>query len=190
MDTHYNETHDGTHIATHTATHTATRLAAPADLDAIAVLHAEARATYYRGHLPEDDFDGPAERARTREGWAGALTRQEQAREQGQQRERGAAVLCAEYGGALAGVAAYGLIDTVMTLTQLHVSPAHWRHGIGTALHTACVAAWRETGVKSARLEVFEPNLRARSFYERHGWYPDPDTPRHDTHLVLRLTVA
>ncbi|MEW1724185.1 GNAT family N-acetyltransferase [Streptomyces sp. NPDC093109] len=187
MDTHHNETR--TEIRT--APRTTARLATPADLDAIAALHAEARATYYRGHLPEDDFDGPAERARTREGWAGALTRQEQAREQGQgQSQGGAAVLCAEYGGALAGVAAYGPIDTVMTLTQLHVAPAHWRHGIGTALHTACVAAWREAGVGIARLEVFEPNLRARSFYARHGWYPDPDTPRHDTHLVLRLKVG
>ncbi|MGW0556290.1 hypothetical protein ACWDZ6_19130 [Streptomyces sp. NPDC002926] len=41
------------------------RTAVPADLDAIAALHAEARASYYRGHLPDDAFDGSAEHART-----------------------------------------------------------------------------------------------------------------------------
>jgi hypothetical protein len=44
------------------------RIATPDDLDAIATLHAEARATYYRGHIPDEAFDTPAEHARTRAG--------------------------------------------------------------------------------------------------------------------------
>ncbi|MFJ2111877.1 GNAT family N-acetyltransferase, partial [Streptomyces sp. NPDC087850] len=127
------------------------RTAVPADLDAIAALHAEARATYYRGHLPEDAFNGPAERARTREGWSRAL------RTEG---DPYAAVLCAEEPGALTGVAAYRRIEGVTTLTQLHVAPARWRHGTGTALLDACVTAWRRAGVEVARLEVFAPNSR------------------------------
>ncbi|MFF2526152.1 GNAT family N-acetyltransferase [Streptomyces liangshanensis] len=155
------------------------RPATPADLDAITVVHAEARATYYRGHLPDDEFDGPDERARTRAAWANGLSRD----------EPGAAVLCAEHDGRPVGVAAYRRVDGVMTLTQLHVAPAHWRRGIGAALHEACVAAWRRDGVGTARLEVFEPNKRAQAFYAAHGWYPDPDTPRDGTHLILRLEV-
>jgi RimJ/RimL family protein N-acetyltransferase len=155
------------------------RAATSADLDAIVALHAEARATYYRGRVPDEEFAGPGERARTRTAWATALTRD----------EGGAAVLCAEYEGCPAGVAAYRRVDGVTTLTQLHVSPTHWRRGIGTALHAACAAAWRRQGVDTARLEVFEPNKRAQSFYTAHGWYPDPDRPRHGTHLILRLRV-
>ncbi|WP_240627716.1 GNAT family N-acetyltransferase [Streptomyces scopuliridis] len=155
------------------------RAAVPDDLDAIAVLHAEARATYYRGRLPEDDYDGPAERARTRAGWTRALAGA----------DPDAAVLCAVDDSGLAGIAAYSPVEGVMTLTQLHVAPARWRRGIGSALHSACVAAWQRAGAGTARLEVYEHNTRAQSFYARHGWYPDPHHPRHDTHLVLRFEV-
>jgi RimJ/RimL family protein N-acetyltransferase len=105
------------------------RTATLADLDAIAALHAEARATYYRGHIPDEAFDGPAERARSRAGWERAI---------GQGR-----VLCAERDGVVAGTAAFGEVDGVMTLSQLHVAPARWRAGVGTELHAACVEAWR-----------------------------------------------
>ncbi|MFI6108633.1 GNAT family N-acetyltransferase [Streptomyces sp. NPDC051310] len=145
------------------------------DLDAIAALHREARATYYRGHLPPDAYEGPAELARTRAAWTAAIGR--------------GGVLCAERDGEVAGVAAFRPADGVMTLTQLHVAPAHWRHGIGTELLAACVAAWREEGVTTARLEVFEHNTRARSFYARHGWVPDPGRPRNGNHLVLALRL-
>ncbi|MFC8761958.1 GNAT family N-acetyltransferase [Streptomyces sp. NPDC057193] len=152
------------------------RFATPADLDAVVALHTEARATYYRGHLPDADFLGPEEVARCRAGWAAAVGR--------------GAVLCAERDGEVAGVAAYGERDGLMHLTQLHVLPARWRAGVGTALHTACTDAWRAGGVTEARLEVFEKNARARAFYATHGWSPDPENPRDGDHLVLRLTLA
>ncbi|MEV7276320.1 GNAT family N-acetyltransferase [Streptomyces sp. NPDC093111] len=151
--------------------------ALPADLDAIAALHAEARATYYRGHLPDADFAGPEELARSRAGWAAAI-------------DGGRVLRARDAAGELLGVAAYGQRDGTTHLTQLHVAPARWRGGVGTALHTACVDAWRAAGVRTARLEVFEPNTRARAFYAARGWLPDPDTPRHGDHLVLRLTLG
>ncbi|MEV3991633.1 GNAT family N-acetyltransferase [Streptomyces sp. NPDC049837] len=153
------------------------RYATPQDLDTVAALHREARATYYRGHIPDADFEGPAELARSRQGWAAAI-------------DRGNAVLVAERDGEVAGVAAFRPVDGVMTLTQLHVAPARRRQGMGTELHTACVAAWREAGATSVRLEVFEHNERARAFYTRHGWVPDPDEPKSGNHLVLRLAVT
>ncbi|MFC9337475.1 GNAT family N-acetyltransferase [Streptomyces sp. NPDC057020] len=152
------------------------RLATPADLDAVVALHTEARATYYRGHLPDADFLGPEEIARSRSGWAAAVAR--------------GAVLCAVRDGELAGIAAYGERDGRMHLTQLHVLPARWRGGVGTELHTACVDGWRAAGVTEARLEVFEKNERAQAFYASHGWTPDPETPRDGDHLVLRLTLG
>ncbi|MFJ8076114.1 GNAT family N-acetyltransferase [Streptomyces sp. NPDC096176] len=151
------------------------RIAVPADLDAIAALHAEARATYYRGHIPDEAFDGPAERARTRAGWEGAIGR--------------GGVLCAERDGVIAGMAAFREVNGVMTLTQLHVAPERWRVGIGTELHAACVEEWQRQGVTTARLEVFEENQRAQSFYAHHGWYPDPDEPLVGNHLHFCLTV-
>ncbi|MCB8904847.1 MULTISPECIES: GNAT family N-acetyltransferase [unclassified Streptomyces] len=152
------------------------RLATPADLDAVVALHTEARATYYRGHIPDADFLGPGEIARSRAGWAAAV-------------ERGA-VLCAVRDGELAGIAAYGERDGRTHLTQLHVLPARWRAGVGTELHAACVDDWRAAGVTEARLEVFEKNERAQAFYAAHGWTPDPEAPRDGDHLVLRLTLG
>lgn len=118
------------------------RNAVPADLDAIAALHAEARASYYRGHIADELFDSPAEHARVRGGWEAAIGR--------------GTVLCAERDGTVAGVAASREIDGVMHLTQLHVDPGHWRAGIGTELHAACVASWQRAGVTTARLKVFD----------------------------------
>ncbi|MFF0555285.1 GNAT family N-acetyltransferase [Streptomyces sp. NPDC004266] len=146
------------------------------DLDAVVALHTEARATYYRGHLPDDEFLGPEAVAEARARWADAVAR--------------GAVLCAEDDGRIAGVAAHRVDGPAALLGQLHVAPARWRRGVGGALHAACVAAWRAAGATSARLEVFEGNARARAFYAAHGWTPDPDTPRSGRHLVLRLTLA
>ncbi|MFD3534728.1 GNAT family N-acetyltransferase [Streptomyces sp. NPDC058664] len=151
------------------------RTANAADLDAVVALHAEARATYYRGHVPDADFLGPEEVARSRAGWAAAVDR--------------GAVLCAVRDGEIAGIAAYGERDGLMHLTQLHVLPARWRAGVGAELHAACADAWRTAGVTRARLEVFEKNERAQAFYAAHGWTPDPEKPRDGSHLVLRLTL-
>ncbi|MFH9422504.1 GNAT family N-acetyltransferase [Streptomyces sp. NPDC017529] len=165
---------------------TTVRAATPADLDAIADLHSRARATYYRGRLPDAQPDSPAERDRRRDGWTRALARPD------------ATVLCAERDGTVVGAASYrredGAPAGTVTLHQLHVDPGCWRGGVGTALHRACVAGWRSAGIATARLEVYWHNSRARAFYTRHGWRPDesrrpvPD----DTHLglVLPLTPA
>ena len=141
------------------------RTATPADLDAIVQLHTEARATYYRGHLPEEEYAGAAEVGRSRGGWSRAIDRPD------------ATVLCAERDGTLAGIAAFAVRDGVMHLTQLHVSPSHWRTGIGTELHTACVDAWRQAGVDSARLEVFVHNTRAQVLLRRPGLGPRSRPP-------------
>ncbi|MFF0436698.1 GNAT family N-acetyltransferase [Streptomyces sp. NPDC004327] len=170
------------------------------DLDTVTDLHAEARATYYRGHIPDAAFEGPEELARSRAGWAGAIDagRVLVARtggtggsdRTGGSDGAGGSGGSGGSGGEIVGIAAYGIRDGIMTLSQLHVRPAHWRAGIGTALHTACTEAWRAAGVTTARLEVYEHNRRAQSFYAAHGWTPDPDTPRSGAHLVLRLTLA
>ncbi|MFH8349379.1 GNAT family N-acetyltransferase [Streptomyces sp. NPDC018045] len=169
-----------------TASATLVRDATAADLDAVADLHTRARATYYRGRVPDAQLDDPAERERWREGWGRALARAD------------ATVLCAERDGAVVGVASYrredGAPADTVKLFQLHVDPERWRDGIGTALHRACVAGWRAAGASTAHLEVYWHNRRARAFYTRHGWQPDasrrpaPDASHLD--LVLPLSPA
>ncbi|MFJ7266109.1 GNAT family N-acetyltransferase [Streptomyces sp. NPDC099050] len=157
------------------------RTAQPEDLDAIAALHTRARATYYRGRIPEEAYGGAAELARTREGWSRAVARA----------EADGGVLCAERDGELTGVAAFRTAEGETTLTQLHVDPVHWRRGTGAALHAACLDAWRRAGVRRVRLEVFEHNLRAQAFYAAHGWLPDPEGARAaGSHRILWLTVG
>ncbi|WP_330295752.1 GNAT family N-acetyltransferase [Streptomyces sp. NBC_00503] len=156
------------------------RTAHPADLDAIAALHTRARATYYRGRIPEESYGGAAELARTREGWSRAVTRTGT--------EGG--VLCAERDGELTGVAAFRTDGDETTLTQLHVDPVHWRRGTGAALHEACLEAWRRAGIRRVRLEVYEHNLRAQAFYARQGWLPDPAGAQAGSHRILWLAVG
>lgn len=157
------------------------RTARPADLDAIAALHVRARATYYRGRLPEQAHGGDAELARTREAWSRAVARPATA----------GGVLCAEAEGEVTGVAAFLTAGGETTLTQLHVDPLHWRRGTGAALHAACLDAWGRAGIGRVRLEVYEHNLRAQAFYARHGWRADPAAAaRSGSHLTLWLTVG
>ncbi|WP_329115380.1 GNAT family N-acetyltransferase [Streptomyces sp. NBC_01465] len=150
------------------------RTALPTDVDTIAAFHAAARATYYEGHIPESEYATPAIHAQVKEGWHRAVARAD------------GAVLCAEDGGRAVAVAAFKEIDGTMTLTQFHVDPARWSRGVGSALHTAVVAAWQQAEVPAARLEVFEHNLRAQRFYARHGWAADG---RDSDHVRMSLTV-
>ncbi|MFD3760392.1 GNAT family N-acetyltransferase [Streptomyces sp. NPDC058622] len=156
------------------------RTARPADLDAIAALHTRARATYYQGRLPQETYGRAAELARTREGWSHAVARS----------AAHGSVLCAERNGRIVGVAAYRTADGETTLTQLHVDPDRWRRGTGSALHAACLDAWRRAGTARVRLEVYEHNLRAQAFYARQGWLPEPESAASGSHRVLWLAVA
>jgi ribosomal protein S18 acetylase RimI-like enzyme len=145
-----------------------------AEVDAVVALHTRARATYYPDGVPEDGTDWRA-------AWLGAVERPD-----GQ-------VLCVVEGGRIVGLASFrnARADTV-DLLQFHVDPDRWRSGIGTALHAACLEQWRADGRRSAVLGVHVDNRRARAFYDRHGWAPDPEQPfaEGDHHLALRLDVA
>ncbi|WP_369356250.1 N-acetyltransferase family protein [Streptomyces sp. cg2] len=169
------------------------RPVAPGDLERIAALHTAARVAYLRGRVPDAPFDAPAEYARRRDAWARLLHRDR------------APTLCAVRHGTVLGVASYlphtstlrehapdtGPARTV-ELHQLHVDPAHWGTGVGRALHAACLHAWRAAGFSRAVLDVLWHNRRARAFYDRLGWRPDPDRrPAPDaTHLALTLPLA
>jgi GNAT superfamily N-acetyltransferase len=153
------------------------RQAVPAEAGTVAALHARARSTYCPEGVPDDGTDWAA-------AWRGVVERHD-----GQ-------VLCVVEQGRIVAVASFrtppdGAADTVK-LFQFHVDPEHWRSGIGTALHAACVEQWRADGRRTAVLDVHVRNERAQAFYARQGWVPDPARPaaEDDHHLGLRYAVG
>ncbi|WP_330318243.1 GNAT family N-acetyltransferase [Streptomyces platensis] len=160
------------------------RAVTAADLPAIAALHTGARAAYHRARFPDAPFDVVAERARRHDAWLRDLARGD------------TPALCAARHGTVVGAASYrhraDHHRPAVTLHQLHVDPGHWGTGVGRALHGACLRAWRTAGFSRAVLDVLWHNHRARAFYTRLGWRPDPDRrPAPDaTHLTLTLDLA
>ncbi|MCF1509865.1 GNAT family N-acetyltransferase [Streptomyces glomeratus] len=152
------------------------RTALRADARAVADLHARARATYYPDGLPQDGIDWL-------DAWQSAIRRPD------------GHVLCAVEQGGIVGIASFRTPDgspaDTVRLFQFHVDPGHWRHGIGSALHAACVEQWQADGRRTAVLDVHVDNGRAQAFYGRLGWVPDPENPpaEGDHHLFLRYAV-
>ncbi|MEW2050100.1 GNAT family N-acetyltransferase [Streptomyces sp. NPDC005476] len=157
--------------------HRAIRTAVPAEAEKVAALHARARATYYPDGPPQDGTDWLAV-------WRTAIERSD-----GQ-------VLCVVERGQIVGLASFrtpeGAPADTVKLFQFHVDPGHWRAGIGTDLHVACVEQWRADGRRTALLDVHVDNRRAQAFYARQGWRPHPDNPpaEGDHHLWLRFEVT
>lgn len=73
-------------------------------------------------------------------------------------------VACA--GGAVVGVLATVREPGVSWIDQLYVLPGHTGQGIGSALLAHALASLEPP----VRLYTFQANVRARSFYERHGF--------------------
>ncbi|MEW2619794.1 GNAT family N-acetyltransferase [Streptomyces sp. NPDC048106] len=152
------------------------RAALPTEAEAVAELHFRARSTYYPQGVPQAEFDWL-------EAWRGSIERVD------------GRVLCALREGRLVGIASFRTPDgadaDTVRLFQFHVDPDHWRGGIGTALHAACVGEWRAGGRRTAVLDVHADNRRAQGFYARQGWVPDPGNPpaEGDHHLFLRYAV-
>lgn len=55
----------------------------------------------------------------------------------------------------------------------VYVDPLRWRAGAGRALLAAGCDHLRNAGFTRAQLWVIAGNVRARRFYERHGWRVD-----------------
>jgi GNAT superfamily N-acetyltransferase len=55
-------------------------------------------------------------------------------------------------------------------LRTLYVLPAHWRTGIGTALHDHALERLRAHGCPRAKLWTLEENWNARRYYEKREW--------------------
>ncbi|MGW6905542.1 N-acetyltransferase family protein [Streptomyces sp. NPDC054940] len=148
-----------------------------AEVEDVVALHTRARATYYPDGLPQDGTDWLA-------AWQSAIARPD------------GHVLCVVEEGRIIGLASFrtpeGAPADTVKLFQFHVDPDHWRGGVGTALHTACVEEWLADGKRTAVLDVHVDNRRAQAFYARQGWIPDPENPpaEGDHHLNLCFSVT
>ncbi|WP_345009792.1 GNAT family N-acetyltransferase [Streptomyces shaanxiensis] len=148
-----------------------------AEVEDIVALHARARVTYYPDGLPQDGTDWVA-------AWQSAVARPD------------GHVLCVVEEGRIIGLASFrtpeGAPADTVKLFQFHVDPDHWRSGVGSALHAACVEEWQADGRRTAVLDVHVDNRRAQAFYARQGWIPDSENPpaEDDHHLNLRFSVT
>jgi ribosomal protein S18 acetylase RimI-like enzyme len=132
------------------------------DAQTIASLHAASWRATYRGVLPDSFLDDQAFENRLRL-W----------RERMETVDAERVVIKAVDNGELCGFACVFLDADPRwgaLLDNLHVSPALTGNGIGTVLLREALARVRAARPRSGlHLWVFEANLRARRFYERHG---------------------
>jgi ribosomal-protein-alanine N-acetyltransferase len=83
-------------------------------------------------------------------------------------RPRGKAlVACA---GGLCGYVFFRFIDQEAELLQLAVKPSRMGQGIGGQLLSTGIKQLASRGVMTCFLEVRKENVRARRFYQRHGF--------------------
>jgi GNAT superfamily N-acetyltransferase len=80
-------------------------------------------------------------------------------------------------------------------LEALYVLPRAWGSGHADELHDAAVMELGRRDVAIARLWVLDGNVRARRFYERHGWRADGTSrvvefPPHPTDLGYALALG
>ncbi len=151
---------------------TLVRAAVVEDADAIGRIHVESWQHAYRGQLPQDFLDSLSTTRRVGF-WRSQLQEPQDERRCWVADNEGVAI-----GFAATGPPADDDLDpgTHHELYAIYLDPSVWRHGIGSLLLEHVVADARERAFRALSLWVLESNVRARSFYERHGWKPDGAT--------------
>lgn len=131
------------------------------DIEAIADIYRKSWQEAYRGLVPQDYLDSLSSGD-----WAVHLRK----------KMDNACVLLD--GGTYAGVSSYSpardeALSGYGEIISLYLLPAYWGQGAGAALFRASLDALRELGFDKTYLWVLKDNLRARAFYEKHGFAPD-----------------
>lgn len=149
------------------------REATPGDAPALAVAHVAAWQAGYVGQVPADylaslsnDLTSRTERMRTR-----------------LEESKGSCLVAVDdEAGELFGFTTFGAYrgtgepETTGELWSINLRPEAWGKGIGAALLQSGMDGLRAAGYRDAVLWVLETNVRARRFYEKHGWKPDGHT--------------
>ena len=136
------------------------------DFDAIGDIYAESWRTAYRGMVQQDYLD-----ALTGAHWAEAL------RKNG--RDAFVSVQDGKYIGTASVTPARDAgMDGWGELISIYLLPEYFGCGVAAPLLDYALGALRETGFADVYLWVLEGNLRARGFYEKHGFALTGDTER------------
>lgn len=137
------------------------RVAEVGDVDAIAALHADSWRRYYRGAYADAYLDGDLD-AERRAVWRARFADR-----------TGTVTLVAEDAQGLIGFVHVNLDDDPhwgSLVDNLHVTSGRRHGGVGTALHTAAVAAVVEQAAGAhLYLWVLEQNVAAQRFYRSRG---------------------
>lgn len=151
------------------------REATPADAEAIAAVNVASWQVGYRDLLPEEMLAGLSV-AEFGSRWTAGL-RAGGARVSTLLMCRGDEVVGYSTVGPLrnledgAGLAEVG--TELGELRTIYVHPDHWRHGIGSRLHSAALHKLAALGFPFAVLFVLVGNERAIGFYRQAGWVMD-----------------
>ncbi len=153
----------------------ALRRASVADAGTVADLHVRSWRSAYRDFLPADYLAGLDPAAHAAAYWTPAL-----AREVGRPM---AYTRLATVGGVPTGFVSIEGPDGVPPpeealpghgyVHHIHVAPERVGTGVGAALWRDALGALAAAGLERGTLAVYEPNARARAFYERMGWRAD-----------------
>lgn len=80
--------------------------------------------------------------------------------------------IVAQLNGFIVGfVVGFKSSEVTGRIFSLAVHPEYQNRGIGSALLTAIIDVFRGMGVSEIMLEVRVGNVKAKRFYERHGFY-------------------
>jgi ribosomal protein S18 acetylase RimI-like enzyme len=139
------------------------RSASPGDATAIAEIKIAAWRVAYRGIVPDAVLDR-LDVENVRDKWL-AVRRSELA-------DHGIVALESGHlsGYALFGPARHQVEDFDGQLFELYVLPSRFGSGLATHLLDAALGRLNNEGRLAVMLWVFEANLRARRFYEKHRW--------------------
>jgi RimJ/RimL family protein N-acetyltransferase len=145
------------------------RPASPADAQAIASLHLASYRAAYHGLIPAGILSSLRSEDEEQR-WQAALQ---------DPRRRTLVAADDDAGSALIGFAEVGPSRDddadagTGELIALHVTQAHWRHGLGRTLIGMAVATLAAQDFRTATLWVLTGNSRARDFYEAMSWHHD-----------------
>ena len=143
------------------------RVAGPEDAEAVCAAYLDSWRAGYDGLLPDDQIEIEAIR-RAQFDWRAATNGEDRVR-------------VAVEGPRVLGVIQYGTSSAEPIdredIEMLYVVPDAWGTGAAKALLDAALDDFRQLGRSRVWLRVVEPQTRARRFYEREGWSPDPEMP-------------